>query len=153
VAKSIGDICQRNVVTIREYEDLTAAAQRMREEHVGYLVVAEPQVLDQTLKPVGVITDRDIVIAVVAKEVDPRTLKVGDVMTRQPVVASEDSSVSAALQEMRRIGVRRLPVIGRRGELLGVVSIDDLLETFAEELANIAGLIRNERRFERAFRP
>lgn len=153
MAKSIGDICQRNVVTIREYEDLTAAAQRMREEHVGYLVVAEPQVLDQTLKPVGVITDRDIVIAVVAKEVDPRTLKVGDVMTRQPVVASEDSSVSAALQEMRRIGVRRLPVIGRRGELLGVVSIDDLLETFAEELANIAGLIRNERRFERAFRP
>ena len=153
MAKSIGDICQRTVVTIREYEDLTAAAQRMREEHVGYLVVAEPQVLDQTLKPVGVITDRDIVIAVVAKEVDPRTLKVGDVMTRQPVVASEDSSVSAALQEMRRIGVRRLPVIGRRGELLGVVSIDDLLETFAEELANIAGLIRNERRFERAFRP
>jgi CBS domain-containing protein len=153
VASNIGELCRRNVVSIRESEDLVAAARLMREEHVGYVVVVEPQMLDQSLRPVGVITDRDIVIAVVAKEVDPRTLRVGDVMTRQPIVATEDSAIGAALQQMRRVGVRRLPVIGRCGNLVGVVSIDDLVGTIADELANVAGTIHNEQRIEGALRP
>lgn len=153
MARNIGELCRRNVVSIRESEELIAAARLMREQHVGYLVVVEPQVRDQSLRPIGVITDRDIVIAVVAKEVDPRALNVGDVMTRQPIVCSEDTSVDAALQEMRRVGVRRLPVIGRLGNLVGVVSIDDLLATIADELANVAGSIRNEQRIEGALRP
>jgi CBS domain-containing protein len=152
MSTSIGLICQRDVVTIRESEDLTAAAQRMREEHIGYLIVVEADQLDRSLRPVGVLTDRDIVIAVVAKGVDPHTLTVGDVMTRQPVVVTQDSSVRATLQEMRRIGVRRVPIVGARGDLVGMVSIDDILETLAEELGNIAGSIRKEQRTESAFR-
>lgn len=152
MSRSIGLICQRDVATIGESDDLTAAAKRMREEHVGYLIVAEPDALDKAHKPVGVLTDRDIVVAVVARGVDPGTLKVGDVMTRKPVVITEDDSIEDSVREMRRIGVRRMPVIGRSGNLVGVVSIDDILETLADELGNIAGTIRNEQRAESAFR-
>ena len=149
---NIGQIAQRNVVTVREADDLVAAAKRMREQHVGYLIVAEPEASSQSLRPVGVLTDRDIVVAVIAKDIDPHALTVGDVMIREPVVVREDSPITSALQEMGRIGVRRMPVVGARGELLGVVSIDDVLETLADELGNIAGSIRHEQRFESAFR-
>lgn len=149
---NIGLICQRDVVTVQEADNLTAAAQLMREEHVGYLVVVEPDVLAKTSRPVGVLTDRDIVVAVVARNVDPHALKVGDVMTRKPVVITEGDTIEEALREMRRVGVRRLPVISQAGNLVGVVSIDDVLEALAEELDNIAGTIRNEQRTESVLR-
>jgi CBS domain-containing protein len=100
-----------------------------------------------------VLTDRDIVVAVVAREIDPRTLRVGDVMTREPVVAREEDSSATALQEMRRIGVRRLPVVGEHGRLVGVLSLDDVIDELAAELQNVAGSIRNEQRIEGALRP
>ncbi|HET9106543.1 MAG TPA: CBS domain-containing protein [Steroidobacteraceae bacterium] len=149
----IGKICNRNVVTVREADELTRAARLMREQHIGYLVVVKPSLIDGTSTPVGVITDRDIVVAVVAKDADPRTLKVGDVMTRQPAVVEEGTSVSTALQLMRRIGVRRLPVIGSAGILVGVLSLDDVLDSLAGELMDIAGSIRHEIRMEDALRP
>ncbi len=149
----IGKICNRNVITVREMDELTLAARLMRERHIGYLVVVKPNLLDGTFTPVGVITDRDIVVAVVAKEADPRALKVGDVMTRQPAVVDEGSSVSTALQLMRKIGVRRLPVIGRAGMLVGVLSLDDVLDTLAGELMDLAGSIRHEIKMENALRP
>lgn len=150
---NIGTICQRNVVTVRPFDDLTAAAQLMREKHIGYLVVAQPDLSASGLKPVGVLTDRDIVIAVVAGQTDPRTLRVEDVMTREPVTVPLSASIPAALQEMRRIGVRRMPVLGSRGELEGVLSLDDILDTLASELQDVAGAIRNEQRIETALRP
>lgn len=150
---NVGKICQHNVVTVRPFDELTTAAQLMRERHIGYLVVVEPDLAEGGARPIGVLTDRDIVIAVVAGGVDPKTLTVGDVMTQQPVITAESSSTRAALQEMRRIGVRRLPVIGSRGELRGVLSIDDVLDSLASELQDVAGSIRNERRIETALRP
>ncbi len=149
----VGDICGRNVVTVREFEELAVAAQLMREHHIGYLIVVEPNVADRMVAPVGVITDRDIVVGVVAQGADPRTLRVGDVMTREPVLAQEDSSVSAALQRMREIGVRRLPVVGSMGQLVGVLSLDDVLDAFAEELMDVARSIRHELKMEGALRP
>jgi CBS domain-containing protein len=149
----VGDICSRNVVTVRELDELTAAAQLMRQKHIGYLVVIEPKVGDNALAPVGVITDRDIVVGVVARETDPRALKVGDVMTRQPVLVREESPISAALHHMREIGVRRLPVVDRGGGLVGVLSLDDVLEGLAEELMDVASSIRHELKVESALRP
>ena len=150
---NIGTICQRNVVTVRPFDDLTAAAQLMREKHIGYIVVAQPDLSTNDLRPVGVLTDRDIVIAVVAGQTDPRTLRVEDVMTRDPVTVPLSASLPAALQEMRRIGVRRMPVLGPRSELVGVLSLDDILDTLAGQLQDVAGSIRNERRIETALRP
>ncbi|HEX7417496.1 MAG TPA: CBS domain-containing protein [Steroidobacteraceae bacterium] len=150
---NVGQICQRNVVTIRPFDELLAAAQLMREKHIGYLVVVEPALEDGTFKPVGVITDRDLVVGVLARGADPRLLSVGDLMTREPVVAQEDWSIAEALQEMRRIGVRRLPIVGTHEQLIGVLSLDDVLDTLASELQSVAGSIRSEQLVEHALRP
>src|SRR5690349_19514964 len=101
VSMNAGEVCKPNVITIRQFEELSAAAKLMRERHVGYLVVVEPQPLDAKLKPIGVLTDRDIVVGVLAREADIHTLRVGDVMTRDPVVVEEDHSIGFALREMR----------------------------------------------------
>ena len=149
---SVGQICKRDVVTIRPIDDLITAAQLMREKHVGFLVVVEPSFEEETYKPVGVLTDRDIVVAVIARGADPKTLRVDDVMTRQPVVALATESLEVALPKMRRMGVRRMPIVGMRGELVGVLSMDDVLDTIATELQNVAGAIRSEQMIEGALR-
>lgn len=141
-----GRVCKRGVVSVRPTDDLIAAAHVMREKHVGYLIVSDSG------KVVGVLTDRDIVVEVLAQGVDARVLKVGDVMTRDPLLIEEDQSIEAVLCHMREAGVRRVPVVDQRGTLSGVLSIDDVLERIAEELLNIAGSIRNEQRIERAVR-
>jgi len=150
---NVGQICQRSTVTVRTFNEVTYAAQLMREKHVGYLVVVEPNVSDGLSRPVGVLTDRDIVVTVVARQTDPRTLRVGDIMTQQPVTVGAADSIDRALQEMRRIGVRRMPVVGHRGELVGVLSLDDVLNVVAGEVQNVAGSLRNERLIEGALRP
>lgn len=148
-----GQLCNRTPITVRKSDDLIRAAQLMREKHIGYLVVVEPDAADQSLRPVGVLTDRDIVVSVVARETDPRALRVGDVMTQPCVTIDVTQPVEKALREMRRIGVRRLPVTGPRGELIGVLSLDDMLELLAGELKNVADSIHNERVIEGALRP
>jgi len=150
---NVGDICTREVVTVRESDELTDAAQLMREKHVGLLVVVGPMAAESAFKPIGVLTDRDIVVAVVARETDPRSLRVGDLMTRQPLVVDETASVGSASGEMRRIGVRRMPVIGRSGELVGILSLDDILGSISQELFDLAGSIRTEVQIEKALRP
>ena len=149
---SIGTICKRGVVTVRPFDDLTKAAALMRREHIGYLVVVEPDVLQGGVRPVGVLTDRDIVIAVVAGGADPKALRVDDVMTESPVIVKESSTVAAALQAMRHIGVRRVPVVDAFGRLEGILALDDIIETLASELGDVAGSIHNERRMESALR-
>lgn len=150
---NVGEICVRNVITVRELDELTKAAEVMREKHIGYLVVVGPKVGEAGFVPIGVLTDRDIVIGVVAKDTDPKTLRVGDLMTRQPVVIDENASLTEALSEMRRIGVRRIPVVNRKRLLTGVLSLDDILGALSEELADVAGSIRKEVRMEEALRP
>jgi CBS domain-containing protein len=105
------------------------------------------------LKVVGVLTDRDIVTTVVAKDADAHTLKVGDVMTRNPLVAGDSYALESMLRHMREAGVRRVPVVGLRSELVGVLSLDDVLEALASQLTNIAAAIRNEQQLERSVRP
>jgi len=149
-----GEICKHRVVTILEFDELSTAARLMRERHVGYLVVVDPLPLDAKLKPVGVLTDRDIVVGVLARDADIRTLRVGDVMTRQPVVIDEEQSVGFALKEMRRIGVRRVPIVGgSAGHLVGVLSLDDVIEALAKELVDVSASIGRELRMEGALRP
>ena len=150
---NVGLLCRRNVVTVRKTDGLNDAAKLMREHHIGYLVVIEPDPAGATARPIGVLTDRDIVVAVVAREADPRRFTVADVMTPNPVVVELGDTVSAAMAEMRRIGVRRLPVVGEMGELVGLLSVDDVLDVLAGELQNISGAIRNERRVEGDLRP
>lgn len=150
---NIGTLCHREVVTVDPGEGLTQAALLMRKHHVGFLVVVQTSASSADLKVVGVLTDRDIVTAVVAKEADARTLRVGDVMTRDPLLVTEPASLDSVLKHMREVGVRRVPVVGTRNELVGVVSLDDVLENVADLLFDVAGAIRTEQRTERTARP
>jgi len=149
----VGTLCQRLVFTICQSDEISRAAQVMREKHVGYLVVVEPNPVRGIPRPVGVLTDRDIVVSVVAREVDPRTVRVGDIMTPDPVLAAEWESMEAALQKMRQFGVRRLPVVNGYRELVGILAIDDVLRVIAGDAQDVVSTIRSGRRMEGESRP
>jgi CBS domain-containing protein len=139
---SVGSICTRRVITVDVAIDISAAAAVMRENKLGYLIVTDKAKGGRT--PVGVLTDRDIVIKVTAKDVDPHSVTVGDVMTRDPLMATDDDGISETLHRMRRLGVRRVPVVGARGEVSGVLSIDDAVDHLVAQLSDVAGSTRNE---------
>jgi CBS domain-containing protein len=149
---NIGKLCQRGVITARAGDEIVAVARLMRDEHVGYIVVVEPRVTSETVVPIGVLTDRDIVVAVVARDVNARFLRVEDVMTREPLVLGESETLESALRALRRRGVRRAPVVGDSGQLVGVVSLDDLLAVLAGELQDVSWSIERGRQIEQALR-
>lgn len=150
---NVKSLCRMDVSTVRASDELSAAAQQMRDAHVGYLVVAEPLPLGGWSKPIGVLTDRDIVIEVLAKGVDARSVTVGDIMTREPVVVGEDQSLSFALKAMRKIGARRIPVVGAAGHLVGILTMDDVVSSLAKELYEVSSAVRHEIDVEKALRP
>jgi CBS domain-containing protein len=139
----IGEVCNREVTFAYEHERLDDAAKLMRKHHVGSLIVVAKDD-PRGRVPVGVLTDRDIVVEVLTGGLDYRTVTVGEVMTRDPISVSDDEDVLEALKIMRRRGVRRLPVITRTGTLAGIVTIDDLLELFAEQLDDLVKAIASE---------
>jgi CBS domain-containing protein len=144
-------ICNHNVATIGQSQGVLDAAALMREEHVGNLIVVETRANAQV--PVGILTDRDIVVGVIAKRVAPDEVTVGDAMTRNPLTVREDSSIEFALREMRRHGVRRAPVVRVNGDLVGVIAVDDIIEHIAKQLSSLAELIRLEQVTEQRTRP
>lgn len=149
----VGDLCNRNMITIAETASLVETAQVMRTDHVGFLVVTEPAPGGHDARVLGVITDRDIVTAVIAKGAEPATLTVGDVMSRNPIMVSEAHTLGHALRLMREAGVRRVPVLGNRDQLVGVLSIDDVLEALSNELGDVSQAIRKGPQSERHSRP
>lgn len=130
------------VVTARRTTPLTEAARLMREHHVGSLVVVDESGKGRV--PVGILTDRDIVVAAVAAEVDPRTLTAGEVMSGELATVRAADSAEVALRLMRRRGIRRVPVVSEDGTLAGIVTLDDLLETVAEQLSDAVRAIASE---------
>jgi len=138
-----GELCNREVVFAYRNTPLVEAAQLMREHHVGSLVVVVDRLSERV--PVGILTDRDIVVAVVAKALDPRALTVGDVMAGELLTVREQDGIPDTLRLMREKGVRRVPVLTHSGALAGILTIDDLLELVAEELGEFARTIDQER--------
>jgi predicted transcriptional regulator len=144
-------ICNHNVATIGKSRGIGDAAELMRQEHVGDLIVVETRAGAQV--PVGILTDRDIVVGVIARRIAPESVTVGDAMTRNLLTVREDSSIDFALREMRRYGVRRAPVVRANGDLVGVIAVDDIIEHLAKELGQLAELIRVEQNAEQRSRP
>jgi len=137
---TISDLCKRVVVTILRSATAEDAAQMMRASHIGNLVVVDPS---DNRRPVGIITDRDIAIEVVAQGLAPGQTPVGSFMSAPVVSLREDDGFIAALDKMSAHGVRRAPVVDRDGHLKGLVSVDDLVPLLARELAKIGALIRH----------
>lgn len=146
----VGEVCNREVTVMDRNESVHEAVVLMRQNHVGDVVISENR--DGNPVPVGILTDRDVLIEVVAKDVAPESLAVGDVMSFDLLTVPEEETENDAIARMRSKGVRRAPVVDAQGSLVGIVSIDDLLEVLAEELSNIAALIGREQRRERVNR-
>jgi CBS domain-containing protein len=139
---NVGEICIREVVVTTRETTVMAASKQMRELHVGGLVVVDESSGKQM--PVGIVTDRDIVIGVVALGLDPATLTVGDMMTSDLITCTEKDPVFEVLQTMRRRGVRRVPVVDPKGALCGIMALDDILAIIAEELRAAVKLTMRE---------
>lgn len=147
---SVGEFCNREVVITGRDSSIVEAARLMRQYHVGDLVVVETEA-GQT-KPVGILTDRDIVVELIAAGVPLDTVTVGDVMSGDLLTAREEDSIWDTLQRMRTRGVRRLVVVGASGALEGILTVDDLLELFSEELFALANVPRREQEQEKKLR-
>lgn len=147
---AIGEICSRQVVFARRDESVAAAAKLMREGHVGCLVVTDEDKGKRV--PVGMLTDRDITVAVVAPGLDAETMLVGDVMSGELLSVQEDAGIAETVELMRVRGIRRLPVTSDDGSLVGLIAADDILSLLAEEIAGIAGMITREEKRERITR-
>jgi CBS domain-containing protein len=145
---TVGDICTRAIVTAHPDETVVEAAKRMRDRHVGDLLVADTQA-----RPMGILTDRDIVVSAVAQSPDRLgSLLVGDVMSRDLATARADENLDQALKLMRTRGIRRLPVVSADGRLEGLVAFDDILEVMSEELGELVSLVAREQKRERELR-
>lgn len=142
----IGNFCRREVVTVARGTSVEAAAVLMRERHVGAVVVVDER-KDGRL-PVGILTDRDIAIEIVAAHLDPRAITAGELVQRPLATVSAEASLAEAVREMSRNGVRRLPVVERDGTLAGIVSLDDLIVELVAPLVAVGDLAARERRFE-----
>lgn len=147
---SVKEFCNREVVITHCETSIIEAAKLMRQYHVGDIVVIDSET--ELPVPVGILTDRDIVIELIAREVPFDAVTVGDVMSRELMVARECDSIWATLQRMRARGVRRVPVVNDRGGLEGILTVDDVLELLADELTLLAKVSAREQRVEHETR-
>lgn len=147
---SVGEYCNREVVVVERAEPVRDAVHLMREHHVGSVVVVEKS--GDAARPLGILTDRDIVIEVLAEDVDPAAVNIGDIMSADPVTVDESTTLLEALEVMRKQGVRRMLVVNAKGYLVGVLAVDDILELLGEQVAALVELIRTEQGHERKLR-
>jgi CBS domain-containing protein len=139
-------LCTREVATCGPQASIVEAAERMRALHAGDLVVVREE--EGVRIPVGMLTDRDIVLAVVSQDATPRTLYAGDVMSAPVVIAHGGDDIWVLARRMHLHGVRRLPVVGDDGGLMGIVTLDDLLHAAANLLDELRLIAARQPHFE-----
>jgi CBS domain-containing protein len=132
-------ICVREVDLAEADETVQVAAHRMKDRQVGTLLIQ-----DAESRPIGIITDRDLAVRVVGEALDPTQTTVAEVMTKSPESVREETPIESALSRMRSGPYRRLPVVDANGKLVGLVSLDDILDLLAEEFNEIGQLLKSE---------
>lgn len=145
-----GEYCNRDVVIIGKNDTVVKAAKLMRTHHVGDVIVVEIKNGERT--PIGILTDRDIVVGVLAEELSLNDVVIADIMSYKLITANEDSDLMATIKRMRINGIRRIPVINAAGGLVGILSVDDILEIITEQLVDIDQIIVNEQKKEHETR-
>ena len=147
----VGDFCNREVVSIEEDASIIDAAIAMRENHVGDLIVVKKSF--NKLTPVGIITDRDLALGVVAAEIDMHSVTVGDTMSFELASVSEDDDLMHANENMRENGIRSLPVVDADDFLSGIVTVDDILYILSDMLIELVHIVNLQRKRETQKRP
>ena len=143
---SAGEFCNREVVIVERNCSVQEAINLMRAAHVGNVVVVDEE--KGVRKPVGILTDRDIVVEILAEDVELDVINVGDVMSFKLLTVQEDTPIWETARLMRDRGVRRVPVVNEQGGLEGIISVDDIIDLLAELLSDLAGLITREQKRE-----
>jgi CBS domain-containing protein len=146
----VGEVCNRDVIITEPSDSIYAVAELMRSYHVGDVVVVERR--GEQRVPVGIMTDRDIVIELIAKQVDMKSVTVGDAMSTDLLTAQESDQLTELVERMRARGVRRVPVVNGDGGLVGIVAVDDVVGLAAEQLTSLVMLMQKEGRREEAKR-
>jgi CBS domain-containing protein len=141
-----GEICNQEVVVCDGAATVLEAAVLMREHHVGDVVVVEDRPFGQV--PIGILTDRDVAVGVVAKRLDPGSIRVAEVLVGELVTAQRDDDLLSVLEKMRVHGIRRLPVVDERGHLLGIVTFDDVVDLLAQVTDSLAAVAGTQPFFE-----
>lgn len=143
---AVGELCNREVVVGGPDQSISAIAHLMREHHVGDVVLVEDRAGAKV--PVGIVTDRDLVVELLGEEVDPEAVAAKDIMTRELLTVAEGAGLIEVVDRMRDRGVRRVPVVDGDGGLVGILAADDLMDLFAEQLGKLVQLTSRERRHE-----
>ena len=136
---NVKSICKRDLDLIGPDDSVASAADRMRQRTVGSLIV-----VDGSKRPLGIVTDRDLVIRALADARDADSTPVSEVMTPDIVVTTDETSITSALRLMRDGPFRRLPVVNRDGAVVGLVTLDDMLIRIGREFGEISSLIELE---------
>lgn len=140
------DICTTDVVACDRHTTLQQVARLLRGTHTGDVVVVDDP--DGERVPAGLITDRDIVVKVLGAGLDPRKITAGEIMRTPVVVARDTEDSSKVIARMREHGVRRLPVTGSRGRLVGIITLDDLLRLLVADASALLEIIAKEQDVE-----
>ncbi|WP_049986147.1 CBS domain-containing protein [Halobellus rufus] len=134
----VTDVSRTGVMTANREQSAGNLTSVMKEEDVGSVIIEEDD------RPVGVVTDRDLVLEVLEPRADPTEVTAGDIMTDAPVTVSGDTGVFETIRQMHEHAVRRMPVTDESDALTGIVTLDDLVVLLADELDNLAGVIESE---------
>ena len=133
---SLERFCREPVVTVQPKQSVREAARLMRDRHVGAVLVVDDD------RPVGIVTDRDVVMRAVIEGRDPNTTPVRDVMSASLTVVGSDQKIDDAVIALRTAGIRRLPIVNAAGKAIGIVTLDDLVVLMAGELNLVAGAVQ-----------
>lgn len=144
------DLASTTVAVIEPEATAQTVAQVMRRDHVGALVVVDA--LNEN-KPLGIVTDRDLVIELMAEGLDPSIFTAGDIMSVNLVLASPEMDAMQAIELMRTHRVRRLVLVDATGQLAGIVTLEDLLQFLSTELGGLASALAGAQDRETAERP
>ncbi len=147
----IGELCNREVVVTDEGSSITEAAIVMREHHVGDVVIVRS--LYGKRIPVGILTDRDIALEIVAKGADPDEVCVGDAMSFELTTVTENDDLLHVIEVMRDKGIRRIPVVDADETLIGILTVDDILNLFSDVFIDLSHLMDRQKRKEAKIRP
>ena len=142
---NIGKVCNREVVVASAEATISEAAELMRRHHVGDVLVVDPAA-DRI--PIGIVTDRDIVVEVIAARLDPDALTLRDVMTSPLITIQDGESCEDTVRLMALHGVRRIPIVDAEDQLVGIVTLDDLFPSFSTPLAQLSTLASHNQRNE-----
>jgi CBS domain-containing protein len=136
---SLGNLCRKDVVTVKSGTSIREVAKLMEEKNIGSVVI------DGEGEKFGIITDRDILLRVLSKNLDPNTAPVDDIMTwKNVLILREDMGLFEALEQVKKSAVRRFPVLNADGNLVGIITLDDIITILSKELADVARIIENE---------